>query len=45
MKDLEKIIKRQEEEVSLETRIIHTLVFLIIVYGCEVQTVKKAARK
>ena len=43
MKELEKI---KYKHVSLETKpkIIHTIAFLITIYGCDSWTVKEAAR-
>ena len=41
IKKLEKIIKCEDVSLETKTKIIHTLVFLVTMYGCESWTVKK----
>ena len=45
MKELEEIMKCKDVSLETSTKIIHTLIFSVTMYGCGSWTVKKADRK
>ena len=42
MTNLDSILKSRDTTLSIKVRLVKAMVFLVVMYGCEIWTVKKA---